>query len=111
MFLIGRGVPSVIFAVLFTALLLGSLWCLKNWGRRSGYAKSCVFCASLIPFIIAEIVMTQVGSFMISYSLVGFYQVSYVLISCIQLISGLSIMVSGREILLNWFIRCNAWHC
>jgi hypothetical protein len=31
-----------------------------------------------VNVIIAEIVMTQVGSFMIYYSLVGFYQVSYV---------------------------------
>src|SRR4051812_44774696 len=33
---------------------------------------------SNVNVIIAEIVMTQVGSFMIYYSLVGFYQVSYV---------------------------------
>jgi hypothetical protein len=33
---------------------------------------------SNINVIIAEIVMTQVGSFMIYYTLVGFYHVSYV---------------------------------
>lgn len=60
-----------------------------------------------VNVIIAEIVLTQVGSFMIYYSLVGLYQVSYVqLLHTSDL--GPSITVSGREILPSWFILCNA---
>jgi len=70
-----------------------SLWDLKNWGWKSGFFKLALFCAirmgaaicgiivaadgfSNINVIVAEIVLTQVGSFMIYYALVGFYQAS-----------------------------------
>jgi hypothetical protein len=105
-FLISRGVPSIIFAVLFTGVLLLSLWDLKNWGRKSAYLKLSLFCASNtlkfqkkliivrvgaaicgvivsadnfgnVNVIVAEIILTQIGSFIIYYALVGFYQASY----------------------------------
>jgi hypothetical protein len=61
---------------------------------------------SNINVIIAEIVLTQVGSFMIYYSLVGFYQVSY-LPTLINLTTGQNIMDSGREIPQDWCILSN----
>lgn len=62
---------------------------------------------SNVNVIIAEIVLTQVGSFMIYYSLVGFYHVSYSQIQQRMLISEQSTTDSGREILPNWCIISN----
>jgi len=92
-FLISRGVPSCIFAVLFPGVLLLSLWDLKLWGKNSGFFKLALFCAirtgaaicgiivaadnfGNVNVVVAEVVLTQIGSFMIYYTLVGFFQAS-----------------------------------
>jgi hypothetical protein len=61
---------------------------------------------SNVNVIIAEIVLTQVGSFMIYYSLVGFYQVSYIP-TRIKLKTGQNIMGSGKVILPGWCMLSN----
>jgi len=92
-FLVARGVPSIIFMVLFFILFLASAWLIKSWGLRSGFLKVCIFCAirlgaticgvivaadnfGNVNVITAEIVLTQIGSFIIYYALVSFYHSS-----------------------------------
>jgi len=89
-FIIAKGVPSIIFAVFFFVLALCSAWLLRTWGRRSGFLRLLIFCAirlgaaicgvivaadnfSNVNVIIAEIILSQIGSFVIYYALVGFY--------------------------------------
>jgi hypothetical protein len=93
-FLLSRGVPSAIFAALFTGILLGSVACFIRWGRHSPFLRLIIFsairlagaiCGIIVAadnfnnsnVIVAEIVLSQVGSFIIYYTLVGFYHSTY----------------------------------
>jgi hypothetical protein len=91
--------------ILFFGILLASLGCVRIWGLRSAFLKLCLFSASNssipktqltivrmgaaicgiivasdnydnINVIVAEVVLSQVGSFMIYYTLVSFYHAS-----------------------------------